>query len=155
MNRYRFNLVWSNEDEGYVVTCPEFVGLSAFGETPEKALKEAKIALKLFIQTYQEKGLPLPEPETTQNYSGQIRLRLPKTLHAECARKAREDGISLNQWLCQAAQAKVSGENVAQKILREIKRQARSFVVNKFEYEKSTTTAVGTIETSNEEGFIH
>jgi predicted RNase H-like HicB family nuclease len=152
MNKYRFNIIWSDEDEGYIVTCPEFVGLSAFGDTPEKALKEAKIALELFIQTYQEKGIPLPEPETAQNYSGQIRLRLPKSLHAESARKAREDGISLNQWLCQAAQAKVSGEDVAEKLIRELKREAR-LVIDKYEYEKSTTTTVERIEIL--EGFIN
>lgn len=151
MNKYRFNIVWSDEDEGYVVTCPEFLGLSAFGETPEKALKEAKVALKLFIQTYQEKDLPLPEPEIVQNYSGQIRLRLPKSLHAESARKAKEDGISLNQWLCQAAQAKVSGEDVAERIIRELNKRESQLVIDKFEYEKSTTTTVGRIQ----EDFIN
>ena len=63
MNRYSMNIFWSDEDESYIATCPEFPGLSAFGETPEEALAEAQIALQLFIDTYNEDGLPLPEPQ--------------------------------------------------------------------------------------------
>lgn len=61
MNEYSFNIVWSEDDGEYVATCPSFPGLSAFGTTKEKALEEGKIALGLFIETYQEHGIPLPE----------------------------------------------------------------------------------------------
>jgi len=33
VNRYSFNIEWSEEDEEYIATCPAFPGLSAFGET--------------------------------------------------------------------------------------------------------------------------
>lgn len=121
MNNYKFDLAWSVEDEGYIATCPEFVGLSAFGETANEALAEAQVALKLFIETYKEKGIPLPEPKTVQDYSGQIRLRLPKSLHGQAAKVASEDGISLNQLILLAVQARVSGQEVAKRISREVK----------------------------------
>lgn len=62
-NKYKFNLSWSDEDEGYIAVCPEFPGLSAFGDTAERALAEAQIALDLFVQSYQAKGITLPEPQ--------------------------------------------------------------------------------------------
>ena len=40
-NKYRFDLNWSDEDDGYIAVCPEFPGLSAFGETAEESLAEA------------------------------------------------------------------------------------------------------------------
>ncbi|MBA2493835.1 MAG: type II toxin-antitoxin system HicB family antitoxin [Acidobacteria bacterium] len=122
-NKYKFNLAWSDEDEGYIATCPEFVGLSAFGTTPEKALAEAQVALKLFIESYLEDGTPLPKPEIVQGYSGQLRLRLPKSLHARAAQKAAEDGTSLNQYITLAVESRVSGQEVARRISQEVKNQ--------------------------------
>ena len=47
----KFLIAWSEEDGGYVATCPEVPGLSAFSETKEDALAEAQIALELFEET--------------------------------------------------------------------------------------------------------
>ena len=67
MPKYPFNIVWSEEDGEYMATCPSFPGLSAFGETEEEALHEAKIALELFIKSYKERGISLPKPPRNQN----------------------------------------------------------------------------------------
>jgi predicted RNase H-like HicB family nuclease len=96
MNKYSFKLSWSDEDEAYVATCPEFPGLSAFGETAAEALKEAKVALELLIEAYQESGKPLPEPKAVREYSGQFRVRIPKTLHQQLVEQAEDEGVSLN-----------------------------------------------------------
>ena len=109
-NKYSINLIWSDKDNGYIATCPEFLGLSAFGATPEAALSEAKIALGLLIETYQEDGLVLPVPQLVQPYSGQFRLRLPKSLHAQIARLAEAEGVSQNQFILAAL-----GESVGEK----------------------------------------
>jgi predicted RNase H-like HicB family nuclease len=121
MQRYSFDIRWSEEDGEYVATCPSFPGLSALAETEEEALMEAKVALNLFIESYQERGIPLPEANTVQDYSGQIRLRLPKSLHGQAAKAAAEDGISLNQLITLSVQARVSGQEVARRISREVK----------------------------------
>jgi len=135
-NKYKFNLAWSDEDEGYIATCPEFVGLSAFGETPEDALAEAKVALNLFIETFQKQGLPLPEPQTIQTYSGQIRLRLPKSLHARAAKMAAEDGVSLNQHIILAVEGRTSGREVGKRISKEVKKHI-SAVSSSSEYRQN------------------
>ena len=63
-DKYTIQIFWSAEDEAFVAICQEFPGLSAFGETREEALSEAQIALHLMMQTYQNKGISLPEPQT-------------------------------------------------------------------------------------------
>lgn len=63
-DRYTIQIFWSAEDEAFVAVCQEFPGLSAIGESREEALQEAQIALDLMIQTYQDKGIALPEPQT-------------------------------------------------------------------------------------------
>ncbi|MEP7272849.1 MAG: toxin-antitoxin system HicB family antitoxin [Acidobacteriota bacterium] len=97
MNNYSCQLAWSEEDEGYVATCQEFPGLSAFGRTAQEALTEAEIALELMVETYEEEGVHLPEPIARTPYSGQFRVRIPKTLHRQLASLAQTEETSLNQ----------------------------------------------------------
>jgi len=61
--KYSINLIWSDIDDSYVAIIPEFPGLSAFGETPEDAAREAKIAAEGFIKIYKEDGIEIPEPK--------------------------------------------------------------------------------------------
>lgn len=99
--KYSFKVHYSEEDEGYIAECPEFSGLSAFGETPSEAIQEAEIALELFIESYEEEGKDLPKPNLTKEYSGQMRVRLPKSLHARLAGMAEDEGVSLNTLMIQ------------------------------------------------------
>jgi len=119
--KYSFNIAWSDEDEEYVATCPAFPGLSAYGATEEEALAEAKVALGLFIESCQDRNIPLPEPQVVENYSGQTRLRLPKHLHRQAAQAAESQGMSLNQVLILALQKFLTGEHTGQRYLDEIK----------------------------------
>lgn len=126
MTKYPFNIVWSEEDGEYMATCPAFPGLSAFGETEEEALSEAKVALGLFIESFNERGIPLPDPHIAHAYSGQFRVRLPKSLHAQAAQMAEADGTSLNQFISDAVRAKVAGERVGERCVDEVKRLVAS-----------------------------
>jgi predicted RNase H-like HicB family nuclease len=122
MKKYSFKIVWSEESGEYMATCPAFPGLSAFGETEEEALAEAKIALGLFIESYQERNLPLPEPEVEHGYSGQFRVRLPKSLHRQAAQLAADDGISLNQLVISAVEQRVGAKQIGARMLAEMRR---------------------------------
>ncbi len=110
MTKYAINIIWSDDDGEYLATCPSFPGLSAFGETEAEALHEAKAALELFIESYNERGISLPKPERKPKFSGQLRLRLPKSLHERAAQMATKDGVSLNQYITNALNREVSGE---------------------------------------------
>ncbi|MBE1427003.1 putative RNase H-like HicB family nuclease [Desulfomicrobium macestii] len=101
MLKHGFTVLWSDEDNCFIATCPDFPGLSAFGESPEEALREANVALSLFLDEFQESGknAPLPKTLVHNNYSGQTRLRMPKTLHKDLAESAENEGVSLNTWI--------------------------------------------------------
>ncbi|MBI2355004.1 MAG: type II toxin-antitoxin system HicB family antitoxin [Deltaproteobacteria bacterium] len=66
MEHYGFDVFWSEEDGGYIATCPDFPGLSAFGETEEQALSEGKAALRLFLDSLQAEGKRAPRATTLQ-----------------------------------------------------------------------------------------
>ncbi len=99
MLKYSTSIKWSDEDKGFIATVPELPGLSAFGKTRDEALKELKIALPAFLRALAGSGRATPRPDTIIPYSGQIRLRMPKGLHARLAASAREEGVSLNTYL--------------------------------------------------------
>jgi predicted RNase H-like HicB family nuclease len=120
-NRYPFSIEWSEDDKEYIATCPAFPGLSAFGQTEEKALKEAKIALAGFIETYKANNMALPEPTIHKRVSGKFQLRLPKSLHSLAVRMAHREGVSLNSYIADAVRAKVAGDQVGNRLLNEFR----------------------------------
>jgi predicted RNase H-like HicB family nuclease len=129
MNKYSFTILWSDEDKGYIATCPEFPGLSAFGENEEQALAEAKIALELFVETYAQEGKALPEPEIVQEYSGQFRVRLPKSLHQRIAQMAKNDNTSLNQFVVDALAERIGAKRLYGELVGEFKKVTEGLVL--------------------------
>jgi predicted RNase H-like HicB family nuclease len=53
---------WSEEDQVYVVTLPEFDGNKTHGATYEEAARNGREVLELLMETYQAEGWPLPLP---------------------------------------------------------------------------------------------
>ena len=62
MFKYAIEIFYSEEDNGYIATVPEFPGCSSFGETEELALEEIKIAMELWLETAKKEGRKIPEP---------------------------------------------------------------------------------------------
>ena len=60
---YSVQIFFSVEDKGFIALCPEFPGLSAFGETREEAAREVTDAIARMIDFYNEEGHVLPAPE--------------------------------------------------------------------------------------------
>ena len=50
MRDYHINIFWSDEDGGYIADIPDLAACSAFGATPEDALREVQIAKALATQ---------------------------------------------------------------------------------------------------------
>jgi predicted RNase H-like HicB family nuclease len=51
------------EEGGYSVRCAAFPGLISEGDTLDEARRNAREALELCIEVYQDKGWPLPPPD--------------------------------------------------------------------------------------------
>ena len=63
MYKYEIIIYWSNEDNAFIAEVPELPGCMAHGETPEKALKNAKESIQLWLDTAKEFGDTIPEPK--------------------------------------------------------------------------------------------
>jgi len=114
MSKYGCSVVWSESDEGYIAQSSAFEGVSAWGETPANAVSELSVAVELAIETYEEEGWDLPSPRTSDDFSGQFRLRVPKSLHSWLAREALAEGVSLNSFVV-ARLSEAKGSIVASK----------------------------------------
>jgi antitoxin HicB len=68
------------------------------GDTPMEALEEIEKVKLEWIESNLEDGLPIPEPKP-HKYSGQIRLRIPPSLHQQLAYLAMKEDVSLNQYM--------------------------------------------------------
>ena len=62
MKDYYIIIFYSEEDEGYIADIPDLHYCSAFGETPEEALREVLIAKEAWLEVAREKGKPIPQP---------------------------------------------------------------------------------------------
>lgn len=63
MEKYEIIIYWSDEDHLYIADVPELPGCLAHGNTHELALKNAKDAIRLWIDTAREFGDPIPVPK--------------------------------------------------------------------------------------------
>ena len=61
MNMYHINIFYSKDDGGFIADIPDLKFCSAFGETPETALKEVLIAQELWLESARENGIKIPE----------------------------------------------------------------------------------------------
>ncbi len=60
MKDYHINIFYSEEDEGYIADIPDLKFCSAFGDTPEEALKEVLIAKAAWLEAALAEGKPVP-----------------------------------------------------------------------------------------------
>ncbi len=127
MLMYSMNIIWSDEDEAFLATIPEFPGLSAFGETQEEAMQEALEAARGMVAVYEEDVEKIPEPRKKREYSGQTRLRLPKSLHENLAREAEAEGTSLNSYIVFLLTQNYTVEHI-QKIQKRERRQLQKVI---------------------------
>lgn len=86
----------ASDGGGFLAEFPDLPGCIADGETIEEALKEASDALKSWISSAKKDGYPIPSPHSHKTFSGQFRLRVPKSLHAKLASIAKTEHVSLN-----------------------------------------------------------
>lgn len=116
MNKHAISIKWSDEDNSFVATIPGVGGLSALGATREEALSELRVAAEAYFEALKAAGKPLPLPEKVTSYSGQLRLRMPKSLHAALSHEAEDANISLNTYIVSL----LSERRIEQKLLNRI-----------------------------------
>ena len=95
---YRMEIVEDKDEGGFVVSYPDLPGCITCGETVEKAVANAADAKREWIEAALEEGIKINEPGSLEDYSGQFKLRLPRSLHRLLAEHSKREGISMNQY---------------------------------------------------------
>ncbi len=98
LSQYPFEIrpLKKEEGGGYLISFPDFSECISDGETPDEAISNGMDALAETVAALDDMGLPVPKPGSGGSYSGRFVQRVPKSLHARLAARAKQEGVSMN-----------------------------------------------------------
>ncbi len=98
---YRLEIIPDREEGGYTAWYPDLPGCLTCSETMDGIIANAIDAKRAWVEAALNEGIEIAEPPEdsgTSEYSGQFKLRMPKSLHRTLAIHAKREGISMNQY---------------------------------------------------------
>ena len=95
---YKIEVIKDIDEGGYTFSCPELKGCFTCADSIQQGFEMIEDAKKCWFQSCIEDKVPIPEPGNLEDYSGQFKLRIPKSLHKTLAEHSRREGISMNQY---------------------------------------------------------
>lgn len=96
---YKLEIVPDKIEGGYGARYPELPGCITCADTIEGVIANAVDAKRSWLEAALADGVEIAEPEPDfAEYSGQFKLRMPKSLHKDLAIHAKQEGISMNQY---------------------------------------------------------
>ena len=98
---YRMEIIPDMEEGGFTACFPELPGCLTCADTLEAVVSNAEDAKKAWLEAAIEDEIDIYEPVDEQvisSYSGQFKIRMPKSLHRALAAHAKLEGISMNQY---------------------------------------------------------
>lgn len=95
---YRMEIVEDKDEGGFVLSYPELPGCITIGKTLEEAIANSTDAKHEWLCAALEDGVTIPEPDSLEEYSGQFKLRIPRSLHKILSEHSKREGISMNQY---------------------------------------------------------
>lgn len=106
---YRLEVYRDPDDGSWVAEVPDLPGCVAGGATPDEAVTMVSDAIDAWVSAALATGRSVPASRLlTDAYSGRFVLRVTRSLHAQLARLARQEGVSLNAY-CAMALAEAAG----------------------------------------------
>jgi antitoxin HicB len=113
--QYYLNLPYSAEikhdEDGWFAKVVELPGCMTWADTFEELGPMIEDAKRGWIEDALEHGDPVPEPRSTEDFSGKVNLRMPKSLHRDLARRAQKEEVSLNQLMVATLARSVGSPN--------------------------------------------
>jgi len=97
---YPFN-VQAESDGGFVIEFPDLPGCMTQVETSVEIYDAAQEIRELWIETAYDQGRSIPVPEEAPEYSGKFMTRISRSLHRDLAVAAKQENVSLNQYVFQ------------------------------------------------------
>jgi antitoxin HicB len=96
----KYPIVITQDDDGsYLAEYPDLKGCISVGSTIEGSIAMINDAKLAWLTAAIENNIFIPEPREVSSFSGNFKIRLPRSLHKELSETARKEGISMNQ-LC-------------------------------------------------------
>ena len=98
---YRMEIIPDTLEGGFTAKYPDLPGCLTCAETIEDLIQNARDAKLAWITAALKDNTEIPEPEESRDlseYSGQFKLRVPKSLHRSLSVNAKKEGISMNQY---------------------------------------------------------
>lgn len=95
---YKLEIVEDKDEGGFIAAYPDLPGCISCGETVESAVANARDAKKAWLEAALADGVAIAEPDRLEDYSGQFKLRIPRSLHRSLAEHSKQEGISMNQY---------------------------------------------------------
>lgn len=98
---YRLEIIPDTVEGGFGARYPELPGCITCADTIEELYQNAVDAKRAWLTAAIQDGIEIAEPEAEQDaagYSGQFKLRMPKSLHRSLSIHAKSEGISMNQY---------------------------------------------------------
>ena len=105
--KYPYRVVKIQESDGeiyWVAKSESLKGCIGTGETPEEAARELEENEIAWLEAAQEYKFEIPEVpiEREEEYSGKFTVRLSPFEHRRAVEQAKRQGLSLNQYVCNA-----------------------------------------------------
>lgn len=95
---HKLEIIPDMDEGGYLASYPDLPGCLTIGDTMQEVIKNAEDAKTAWLEAAIEDGIAITEPQSAEKYSGQFKLRLPKSLHKALAEHSKQEGISMNQY---------------------------------------------------------
>lgn len=113
---YEISLVRRDDEQGaaWAAQVEELPGCEARGRTEEEALAEVRDAMAAWIADALANGKQIPPPRAAATHSGRLLVRMPPTLHADLARLADREKVSLNTLIVGILSGSISWRQAAE-----------------------------------------
>ena len=92
----------ADESGGFLITFPDLPGCMSDGETEAEAIENGRDAFLCWVSAVADMDKTIPSPTfrtavtALVELSGKFVQRVPKSIHAQLAARARQEGVSLN-----------------------------------------------------------
>ncbi len=83
---------------GYAAEIPDLPGCISQGQDKLEAIEMIEDAKRCWLESALTDGVKIIEP-VSSNYSGKLNIRIPKSLHRNLAEQAKDEKVSLNQYI--------------------------------------------------------
>lgn len=96
VNKYTYQVSWSEPDQEYVAIVLEFPSLSWLAPDRNGAESGLIELVSEVVEDMNESGEEIPVPLGMRDYSGKFNVRTSPSLHRTLAIRAKAEGVSLN-----------------------------------------------------------